>query len=349
MSGGVDSSVAAYLLKQEGYEVIGVSLLLFETRGRVNPRTCCSLEAVRSAEETARLLGIRHRSINARDEFIKWVIEPFVEGYLKGITPNPCVLCNRYIKFPILEQIATEEKAQFISTGHYAKVIEMDGRSLLAKASDSAKDQSYFLYVLTPESLSRILFPLGYYKKEDIRSIARELRLPSAYRVESVEICFIGEEGYASFIKELAPEAERPGPIFDHEGKQIGTHRGIFHFTMGQRRGINISHTEPLYVIRISPSKNALYVGPRQMAFRQDVLVRGINWITDPPERVTAKVRSMMKDAPARLLDIKGDSCLLRFDEPQWAPAPGQSAVFYNQDLVVGGGIIVEEEDGLDS
>ncbi len=349
MSGGVDSSVAAYLLKEEGFEVIGVSLLLFETRGRVNPRTCCSLESVQTAQETSATFGIRHRTINARAEFMERVIDPFVEGYLKGTTPNPCVLCNQHIKFPVLEQVAREEEAEFISTGHYAKIIKMNGKSLLAKASDSTKDQSYFLYVLKPETLAHTIFPLGYIQKKEVRALARQLKLPAADRVESVEICFIGETGYAGFIKEIAPEAEKPGPIFDIHGNQIGTHSGIFNYTMGQRRGINIPHTEPLYVLKISPEENAIYVGPRERAFRRDVYVKDINWLAEPVERITAKVRSMMKDAPARLLNIQDDRCILQFDEPQWAPAPGQSAVFYNQDIVIGGGIISEEEYALDS
>ena len=349
MSGGVDSSVAAYLLKKEGYEVIGVSLLLFEARGRVNPRTCCSLESVRAAEETCSMLDIPHRMLNAREEFMELVIDPFVEGYLKGITPNPCVLCNKHIKFPLLQRVANEEGAEFIATGHYAKVVRINGVSHLARASDPAKDQSYFLYVLSTETLSRCIFPLGYMQKAEVRALARKLRLPASERIESVEICFIGETGYAGFIREIAPEAERPGPVYDIKGKQIGTHSGIFHFTMGQRRGINIPHTEPLYVIRISPEENAIYVGPRELAYRRDVYVKEVNWLTSPVQRVTAKVRSMMRDEPAELLDIRKDSCLLRFENPQWAPAPGQSAVFYAQDIVVGGGIISEEEYALES
>jgi len=349
MSGGVDSSVAAYLLKEQGFEVVGVSLLLFETRGRTNPRTCCSLESVRAAEQTCSLFNIPHRMVNAREEFIEKVIDPFVQGYLKGVTPNPCVLCNQHIKFPLLEQVAREVDAEFISTGHYAKTVKINGKCLLAKASDSAKDQSYFLYVLKPETLAHTIFPLGYMEKTEVRELARKLHLPSANRVESVEICFIGETGYAGFIKEIAPEAEKPGPIFDIHGNQIGTHTGIFNYTMGQRRGINIPHTEPLYVIKISPEKNAIYVGQRELAFRKSVYVKDVNWLSEPVERITAKVRSMMKDEPAHLLNIQSDRCILQFDRPQWAPAPGQSAVFYHQDIVIGGGIIVEEEYEMDS
>ncbi|NOX20775.1 MAG: tRNA 2-thiouridine(34) synthase MnmA [Nitrospirae bacterium] len=343
MSGGVDSSVSAYLLKKQGYHVLGVSLLLFETRGRINPRTCCSLEAVNAARESAEIIDIPHKTINARKEFMEMVIEPFVKGYLKGITPNPCILCNKFIKFPILEDVARTEGAEFIATGHYAKVLRIDDRVNLAKATDTAKDQSYFLYVLPLWMLEHCLFPLGYYLKDDVRHIARELSLPSANRLESVEICFTGEKGYSGFIKTIEPEAQRPGPIYDINGNQIGTHKGIFNYTIGQRRGINVPSTEALYVIKIKPEENAIYVGPRQEAFKKRVYVEDVHWLAEPVERITARIRSMMKDEPARLVKTGPASCFIEFDEPQWAPAPGQAAVFYKHDIVIGGGTIVEE------
>ncbi|NOY38776.1 MAG: tRNA 2-thiouridine(34) synthase MnmA [Nitrospirae bacterium] len=341
MSGGVDSSVTAYLLKEQGHEVAGISFMLWEARERTDFRTCCSLEAINGAAETAKALGITHRVIDVRGDFIDKVIEPFVDGYLHGITPNPCVLCNLHIKFPYLLKEAERIGAEFISTGHYARVERVDGHCLLKKGVDPVKDQTYFLYVLNRDTLSRLLFPLGLYTKESVREIARGLKLPAAQRPESVEICFIPEGDYPSFISNLVPEAVKPGPVIGPEGNVLGTHKGIFNYTVGQRRGLNISSAEPLYVIKIDPENNAIHVGSREMAFKREMKVGDLNWIAPPVNRVTAKIRSMMRDEAAVLLmEESGDMVKLVFDEPQWAPAPGQNAVFYRGDVVLGGGII---------
>ncbi len=340
MSGGVDSSVAAHLLKEQGHEVTGVSFMLWEARERRDFRTCCSLEAIDGAAETARLLGITHRVVDVRGDFIEKVIEPFVDAYIHGTTPNPCVLCNLHIKFPRLLKEADQLGAEFVSTGHYARVERGEVGPLLKRGLDPVKDQTYFLYVLTRDILGRLLFPLGYYTKDRVRVIARGLDLPAARRPESVEICFIPEGDYPSFISGIAPEAESPGPVIGPDGSRIGTHRGIFNYTVGQRRGLNVSSTEPLYVIRIDAENNAIHVGPREMAFQREVLVKEVNWIAPPKERVTAKIRSMMRDEPAALVMEEQGSVRLVFDEPQWAPAPGQSAVFYSGDVVLGGGTI---------
>ncbi len=341
MSGGVDSSVTAYLLREQGHEVAGVSFMLWEARERTDFRTCCSLEAINGAAETARSLGIAHTVIDVRGDFIDNVIEPFVDGYLHGITPNPCVLCNLHIKFPCLLKEAERIGAEFIATGHYARVEKVDGHCLLKKGIDPVKDQTYFLYVLNRDTLCRLLLPLGDYRKESVREIARGLNLPAAQRPESVEICFIPEGDYPSFISNIVPEAAKPGPIIGPEGRVLGTHKGIFNYTVGQRRGLNISSAEPLYVIRIDPENNAVHVGSREMAFKREMRVGDLNWIAPPVSRITAKIRSMMRDEAAVLLMEEGkDIVTLVFDEPQWAPAPGQSAVFYRGDVVLGGGII---------
>ncbi len=341
MSGGVDSSVAAYLLREAGHEVTGVSFMLWEARGRTDFRTCCSLDAMKGAAETSRALGIAHEVVDVRGDFIDKVIEPFVDGYLRGVTPNPCVLCNLHVKFPHLLSAADSLGAGFVSTGHYARVEKGDGLCLLKKGADPVKDQTYFLYVLRQEVLERLIFPLGDFRKERVRETAVELGLPAARRPESVEICFIEDGDYSSFIAELAPEAARPGPIIGPDGTVLGTHRGIFNYTVGQRRGLNVPSREPLYVIRIDAVENAIHVGPRGMAFMKEVDVRDLNWIVPPERKVTAKIRSMMRDEPAELLvDEERDRARLVFDEPQWAPAPGQSAVFYRGDVVLGGGII---------
>ncbi|VAX30069.1 tRNA-specific 2-thiouridylase MnmA [hydrothermal vent metagenome] len=344
MSGGVDSSVTAYLLKEQGHEVVGVSFMLWEARERTDFRTCCSLEAIGGAAETAKALGITHRVIDVRGDFIDKVIEPFVDAYLHGITPNPCVLCNLHIKFPYLLKEAERTGAEFISTGHYARVERIDGDCLLKKGIDPVKDQTYFLYVLNRDTLCRLLFPLGVYTKESVREIAGRLKLPAAQRPESVEICFIPEGDYPSFISNIVVEAVKSGPITGPDGSVLGTHKGIFNYTVGQRRGLNVSSAEPLYVIKIDTENNAIHVGSREMAFKREMRVGDLNWIAPPVNRVTAKIRSMMKDEAAVLLmEEGGDIVTLVFDEPQWAPAPGQAAVFYRGDVVLGGGIILRD------
>ncbi len=351
MSGGVDSSVTAYLLRKAGYDVEGISFLLFETRGRKDPRACCSLEAIQDAAHSAGKVGIPHTVIDLRNEFIERVIDPFVNAYLEGKTPNPCILCNEYIKFPYLLREADLRGADFISTGHYARIMRIDGKGYLQKGVDPAKDQSYFLYVLDRATLQRLLLPLGEYRKEDVRKVARELDLPSAKRPESVEICFVENRDYTGLIRAFFPEAEKPGPIIGPDGTRLGTHTGIFNYTIGQRRGLNIAYTEPLYVARIDPEDNTIYVDTRDNIYAKEVVINNINWIGSPavPDslstlqeiRVTAKIRSMMRDEPATLIAEKGHFRLV-FDEPQWPPAPGQAAVFYDGDFLIGGGEVYE-------
>jgi len=366
MSGGVDSSVTAYLLKEQGYEVEGLSFILFETRGRTDTATCCSLQAIEDASKTASAIGIPHSSVDVRNDFIEKVIEPFVDSYTKGLTPNPCILCNRHIKFPYLLKEADKRGAEFIATGHYARVrnalcvtrnelkdknasrITHHGLRLL-KGIDPKKDQSYFLYVLRQEELKRILFPLGDYKKEDVRKIACNLGLPSARRPESQEICFTGDRNYFKFIDNVSQFTCGPGPIIDMNGKILGEHKGIYHYTIGQRKGLGISSKEPLYVTKIDAEKNIVYVGSQEQAKIKEFEVSGLNWLTPiyPPEQIwraspfTVKVRSMMKAESAAIhLSKNANMVKVVFDEPQWAPAPGQSAVFYDNDVVLGGGII---------
>lgn len=346
MSGGVDSSVTALLLKKQGYQVEGVSLLLFERRGGDDGKSCCSLETVRDAAETARIIGIGHRVINARNLFIEKVITPFAEEYARGLTPNPCILCNMHVKFPVLMQAAAECGAEFIATGHYARVEREAGRACLKRAADERKDQSYVLYAQKKEELERLLLPLGPWRKKDVRGLAETHGLPVFNRPESQEICFVEGRDYTPFVGVLAPEARKAGPIFDPAGKVLGEHRGIYAYTLGQRKGIGVASPEPLYVYRIDPDGNAIYVGPRELALKGRVTVAGINWLMDMGGagfRAGVKVRSMMEPAPA-LVTPSGMEALVEFDGPQWAPAPGQSAVFYVGDTVAGGGIIAGVE-----
>ncbi len=344
MSGGVDSSVAAYLLKENGFEVEGVSFVLWEARNRSDFTTCCSLEATAGASKTAERLGIRHNSLDVREEFIERVIEPFVDSYTRGMTPNPCILCNRYIKFPFLLNEAEKRGADFIATGHYARTaggVAM-GAFFLKKGVDPKKDQSYVLYVLGREELGRLVLPLGEYCKRDVREIAHSLRLDAADRPESQEICFVEDRNYFKFIEKLSPSAGDPGLIMDSRGKVLGMHKGIYRYTIGQRKGLEISSPEPFYVTKIDTLKNTIYVGSRQDGKIREFLIGDLNWIIPPPSsffKATVKIRSMMEDRPASL-EVFDDSVRVIFDEPQWAPAPGQSAVFYDGEMVTGGGII---------
>lgn len=343
MSGGVDSSVTAYLLKEAGYEVEGLSFILYEARLKGTFTGCCSVEAINDAQRTAESIGVRHNRIDLRNEFMEKVIDPFIEAYSKGLTPNPCILCNRYIKFPHLLRFADEKGAEFIATGHYAKV-ERNGFPQLKKGIDPKKDQSYVLYILGKEELERLILPLGYKTKEEVRKIALSLNLPAAKRPESQEICFIEDRKYFRLLNDIMPPSE--GPIIEAgTGKVLGKHRGIHLFTIGQRKRLGISSGRPLYVVRIDPSERAVYVGPKDMALKREFEVEDINWLIHEYSikkefRATVKVRSMMKDEPATVTILDDNTLRVSFDEPQWAPAPGQSAVFYDKDTVIGGGII---------
>lgn len=368
MSGGVDSSVTAYLLKEQGYEVEGVSFILYEARMKNTFTGCCSIEAINDARRTAEHMGVKHTAVDLRDEFMEKVIEPFIEAYSKGMTPNPCILCNRHIKFPHLMKIAGEKGADFIATGHYARVVSAEAQkcrsaeavrhkasgfpgfhtSILKKGIDAKKDQSYVLYVLRQEELKRLKLPLGEKKKDETRDIARRLNLPAAKRPESQEICFIEDRNYFRFLENLTESKE--GSIVDVEtGETLGTHKGIYLYTVGQRKRLGIATGKPLFVARIDPSKNTVYVGTREAAMVKEFDVFDINWLM--PEvrsqksevrsfRATVKVRSMMNDEPASIRVLDDNKAKVVYDEPQWAPAPGQSAVFYDGDAVIGGGII---------
>ncbi len=339
MSGGVDSSVTAHLLMQQGFEVEGLSFIFWDAGDRPGFTACCSIEAVNSASKTAERLGIRLAELDVREEFKEKVIGPFVEAYIKGMTPNPCILCNKYVKFPFLLREAEKRGAQYIATGHYARV----ERESLKKGIDPKKDQSYFLYALGQDTLGRLILPLGDYRKEDVRTIARLLDIAAADRPESQEICFIEDKNYFRFIEKLSPLRGEPGPILNTKGKVLGTHKGIYRYTIGQRKGLGISSLKPHYVIKIDTLKNAIIVGSQEDAKIRSFFVEDINWILAPQEssfRATVKIRSMMEARPA-LVEILCEGVKVLFDEPQWATAPGQSAVFYNGDAVVGGGVIV--------
>ncbi len=346
MSGGVDSSVTAGLLKKQGFDVEGVSFILWEARNRSDFTACCSLESTESASKTAQRLAIAHSSIDVRQEFVEKVIEPFVDSYSRGLTPNPCILCNRHIKFPFLLREADRRGAEYIATGHYARTAGSAGQNdypLLRKGIDPGKDQSYVLYLLRREELRRLILPLGEYCKRDVRTIARSLKLDAADRPESQEICFIEDRNYAAFIERLSPSACEPGPIVNREGKTIGRHKGICGYTIGQRKGLGIASPDPYYVTRVDAANNTIQVGALEDTKIREFAVADLNWISSAKGdhfRATVKVRSMMKDKPAAV-NVSGGRAQVLFDEPQFAPAPGQSAVFYDGEVVIGGGTIL--------
>ena len=356
MSGGVDSSVTAHLLKQLGYEVEGVSFILYEARNKGGSALCCSMEARDSAADTAKALGISHQSIDVRAAFIDNVVGPFVEAYKNGMTPNPCILCNKHIKFPYLLRAAVEAGAEFIATGHYANVVTREESGVrsqesewitkcLKKGIDKKKDQSYVLYVLKKDQLERLVLPLGEYTKDQIREIARSIGLHAAERPESQEICFIEDNDYCRFLETLSPEVLQPGPVIGPDGKTIGTHQGIYRYTIGQRKGLGIASLEPRFVTKIDTVRNAVHVGNREDAMVRKITTDEINWLLRPRSsavRADVKVRSMMEARPASV-GIFGERAMVTFDESQWAPAPGQSAVFYDGDVVLGGGVIIAE------
>jgi tRNA-specific 2-thiouridylase len=352
MSGGVDSSVAAWLLKEQGYAVEGVSLVLEEQRIR-SESACCSLESLEDARKTAEQIGIPHRMVNLRGEFADEVIGPFITAYESGFTPNPCILCNERIKFPALVELADALGAGCIATGHYARVA--DGR--LLKGVDPKKDQSYVLYVLGEAVLGRLLLPLGGMRKDEVRSLARSLGLVAAERPESQDICFVGGRGYADFLSCVGERRE--GRIIDAEtGRVLGMHHGIHSFTPGQRKRLGVATGKPLFVTRIDPFADAVYVGPRHLAEALECCVGDVRWLPSPGSfavptvgstvSCSVKVRSTMEAVPAVLSVTDERQVCVSFKTPQWAPAPGQSAVFYDGDAVLGGGEILRSAVAAD-
>lgn len=342
MSGGVDSSVAAALLRKEGCEVIGVTLNLFSPKD--SKLSCCgAVEAGARARAVCDALGIRHYLKNAGELFKEKVIDEFVRNYLAGATPNPCVDCNRFIKFDYLFGLARALGAGHLATGHYARIEKGPRGYDLLRGADPLKDQSYFLYCLRKEQLPHVIFPLGGMAKKEVRRIAAEAGLPAAGEKESHDICFVGGGDYASYLRNSAGVGPRPGRIVDAKGKKLGVHKGFFNFTIGQRRGLGVYGGERLYVTALKPETNEVVLGTLSGAGFRRVEVSGINWLADPPaagERVCAQIR--YRHAPASCLAVPGEGggFSVVFDKPQFAPAKGQSLVFYEGDRVLGGGVI---------
>ncbi|GBC92230.1 tRNA-specific 2-thiouridylase MnmA [bacterium HR15] len=350
MSGGVDSSVAAALLQKRGYEVIGITMQIWQ-ESHPDPRYggCCSLGAVEDARRVARRLGIPHYVLNFRRLFADTVIRDFVHEYRNGRTPNPCVQCNRFVKFNALLKKADELGCDYIATGHYARVRfnARTGRWNLLRARDKHKDQSYVLYMLSQEQLGRVLFPLGTMpSKEQTRRLAAELGLWTANKPDSQEICFVAHAGgYHQFLREITPDAFQPGEIRDVHGRVLGKHNGIALYTVGQRRRLNICSPVPLYVLRILPEENAIIVGTEEQLYEREMFVEQVIWSSIPtlekPLKVMAKIRYNAPVAPAWVYPGETpDVVRVVFDQPVRAITPGQIAVFYRGETVVGGGTI---------
>jgi tRNA-specific 2-thiouridylase len=352
MSGGVDSSVAAALLKQQGYEVIGMMLRLWSESGRQADNRCCTPEALALARRVAARLGIPFYAVDAQQPFHDAVVTAFVAGYAQGQTPNPCLVCNRHIRWGLLLEQALALGADYLATGHYARLRRVQhpagGESVrLLRAVDLSKDQSYVLHVLDQPRLRRALFPLGEYTKPQVRALARQFGLAAAERPDSQDLCFLAGEDYRAFLQRQAPQVQRPGPILDSSGAVLGQHGGLAFYTIGQRKGLGVFAAEPRYVLAKDLARNALVVGPRAELGRSELLARPLNWINPPAPleafRAQVKIRSTARLVWASATPLEADGLRLRFDEPQRDITPGQAAVLYADDEVLGGGLIQAE------
>ncbi len=347
MSGGVDSSVAAFIMKEKGYACTGCTMRLYENDmiGEDLLATCCSKKDTDDARSVCERLELPYHIFHYESRFTEMVIEPFVQAYERCETPNPCIDCNRCMKFDALFEKAEDFGCQKIVTGHYARIEEKDGHTWLKKAVDPAKDQSYVLYQLTEEQLGRIAFPLGDYTKEEVRRIAEEQGFRNAEKKESQDICFVPDGDYAGMICRYRNRTYPEGDIVDRDGNVLGRHKGLIHYTIGQRRGLGVPADRRIYVTRLDPEKNQVVLSDEEDLFHKEVFIRDFHWITGPvPDmeiRCRAKIRYRQKEQPATLVPgPEGGTATLIFDEPQRAATPGQSAVLYDGDYVLGGGII---------
>lgn len=369
MSGGVDSSVAAALLKKEGFEVTGLFMHFWSDPALVPlPNKCCSLEALKAARAVASVLGIPLHTLDFRDEFKEEVVNYFISEYKCGRTPNPCVVCNKKIKFGLLLVEAKKLGADFLATGHYARIKKAQGPGPraqsfhLLKGVDENKDQSYFLWQLNQKELAHLLFPIGEYKKEEVKKLAQKFKLSTAKRPESQEICFVPSDDYRDFLANYLRDSPKLGPIFDLAGNLLGEHQGLPYYTIGQRKGLPIKVTNPVfnpyYVLKLDKKKNALIVGKEEDLYKKEIELRNVSWISDRSPKFLVKckvkIRYGMEEQDANvkcqmspkesLRDLTGQAkvkcCQVVFKKPQRAVTPGQSAVIYLKDEVIGGGII---------
>jgi tRNA-specific 2-thiouridylase len=349
MSGGVDSSVAAGWLSKNGYQVIGISLQLHDMAEKIDNEfgTCCSLSDLNDARRVAEVLDIPFYVNNMETAFNEAVIDDFVQEYLNGRTPNPCVRCNEKVKFKKLMDWALDLGADFLATGHYATIQwnKNLNRHELHKGGDDGKDQSYFLFTMAQDDLAKTLFPVGAFEKSVVRSLAQEYGLRVANKPDSQEICFVQGKSYKDFIEEKVPaEVLRPGNFVNSDGKVLGQHAGLHHYTVGQRKGIHLNSLEPLYVLALNASKNEIIVGPESALFRKSAVVKNVSWINSldlaKPINALAKIRYRSKESPVQITSLGDHAVEVKFEVPQRAITPGQAMVFYEGTRTLGGGWI---------
>jgi len=341
MSGGVDSSVAAALLKDKGYDVIGITMCFNLPDSNSKNPSCCGIQGIEDARRVAHKLGIKHYVLNMQKDLQEQVIKDFCFEYLHGRTPNPCVRCNQYLKFDALLKKALSLDARFLATGHYARVADKKG-FLLKKGKDNFKDQSYFLYRLGQDQLKHILFPLGAFKKAQVRELAKSFNLSIADKLGSQEICFLANTNYREFLKSRVHSKIKPGAILDCKGKILGEHKGIAFYTIGQREGLGIAKGYPLYITKIDNIKNQIIVGTKEDSLKKEFIVGSLSFVLNPIKKkvvLKVKIRYNHREAGANLSPVK-DKLRVEFDKAQFAITPGQSSVFYDKDTVLGGGII---------
>jgi len=352
MSGGVDSSLTAALLLRQGYEVIGVTMQIWQAdmpQDDADNRGCCSLSAVGDARSVADKLGIPFYVMNFRDLFKEKVIDYFCAEYAKGRTPNPCIACNRFVKFEALLMKSFGLGAQYLATGHYARIAydEQYGRHVIRKGIDIKKDQSYALYNLTPKELPHILMPLGDYTKVQTREMAREIGLAVAEKPDSQEICFVPDDDYGAYLKTAIPGAIKPGNFVTSHGVVLGVHQGLPFYTVGQRKGLGIAFGKPMFVVALDPEKNEVILGEDKEVLGQSLIADDLNFIPfdklTQPLTVAAKIRYSAKEAPATLYPEDDGKVRVVFAQQQRAITPGQSVVFYDGDLLIGGGVIEKQ------
>lgn len=340
MSGGVDSSAAAALLKEQGHEVIGITLRVWSYEGAAKCGSCCSPEDIDDARAVAETLGIPFYVANAEEIFKERVVQPFVDSYLHGKTPIPCVGCNKDVKFDFLLKRARSLGAK-LATGHYARIEQEGDRYHLCRAKDQAKDQSYFLFTLGQAALKDLVFPVGHLTKAEVRAVAERHRLPTTHKPESMEICFVPDGDYARFVEKVAgPQPE--GEIVTRDGEVLGQHKGLHHYTVGQRKGLGVAYPLPLYVQKLEPESNRVVVGPAQETLRDSFTLLQPSWVDaqpSPERTLQVKIRHRHGGAPARVVNEDG-RVRVKLIEPARAVAPGQAAVFYDDERVLGGGWI---------
>ncbi len=346
MSGGVDSSVAAALLKEQGYDVTGMMLRLWSEPGKEDSNRCCTPDSMAQARRVAGILDIPFYVIDAKNVFRETVVEYFLEGYARGETPNPCLVCNQKIRWTFLLNHALALGAEFMATGHYVRLRSTaNGQKELLRAVDHSKDQSYVLHVLKQEQLKHALFPVGDYSKPEIRALAEKFGLPTASRKDSQDLCFLAGEDYRNFLQRNAAEILTPGEIVTPDGKIIGAHHGLANYTIGQRKGLNVQSAVPLYVMGKNASKNTLIVGTQEQLGTTNLTARGVNWVGGDvpaePFYADVKIRYTAKEVKAWVTPLEQNQVQIKFDAPVRDATAGQAAVFYQEDVLIGGGIIV--------